>query len=62
MHIQQINIKNQVYNYYFDSLVKTKILENKTILTDKKNYRDMLIYFTRYVYSKSMKFVKPALS
>ena len=54
MHVQEINIKNQVYNYYFDSLVKTKMLENKTILTDKKNCRDILIYVIRYVYSKSV--------
>ena len=29
MHIQEINIKNRVYNYYFVNLVKAKKLENK---------------------------------
>ena len=55
MHIQKINIKNQVYNYHFDNLVKTKQLETKKILIDKKNYKDLTIDFTRYVHSKSIK-------
>ena len=55
MHIQEINIKNQVYNYHFDNLVKTKQLEPKKILIDKKNYKDLTIDFTRYVHSKSIK-------
>ena len=24
MHVKEINIKNRIYNYYFDNLVKTK--------------------------------------
>ena len=44
---QRINIKNRVYNYYFGNLVKTKKLETTNILTDKKKYRDSVIYFTR---------------
>ena len=38
MHIQEITIKSQFCNYYFDNLVKVKKLETKSILTDKKNY------------------------
>ena len=29
MHIQEINIRNRAYNYYFDNLVKAKKLETK---------------------------------
>ena len=29
MYIKEINIKNRVYIYYFDNLVKAKILETK---------------------------------
>ena len=38
MHIQEITIKSQFCNYYFDNLVKVKKLETKIILIDKKNY------------------------
>ena len=47
MLIQEINIKNRVYNYHFDNLVKAKKLETKNILIDEKNYKDLTIYFTR---------------
>ena len=46
---------NRVYNYYFDNLVKTKKLETKNTLIDEKNYRHLVIYFTVYFHSKSMK-------
>ena len=29
MHINEINIKNRVYNYYFDNLNKTKNKKQK---------------------------------
>ena len=38
MHIQEITIKSQFCNYYFDNLVKVKKLETEAILIDKKNY------------------------
>ena len=55
IHIQDVNIKSRVYNYYFDNLVKVKKLETTNILIDDKNYKDLLIYFSRYVHSKSIK-------
>ena len=55
MHIHKINIKNRVYSYDFDNLVKAKILDTKNILIDKKNYKDLTIYFTRYVHRKLIK-------
>ena len=54
LHAKEVNIKNQVYNYYFDNLFKTKILENKNILIDGRNYKHLVIYFTKYVHSKSV--------
>ena len=47
MHIQKINIKNPVYNYHCDNLVKAKKLETKNILIYEKNYKDSTVYFTR---------------
>ena len=49
MHVKEVNIKNRVYNYYFDNLVKAKKLETKNLLIDEKNYKDFVIYFTRYL-------------
>ena len=46
--------KARVYNYHFDNLFKAKTLETKHILIDKKNYKDLTIYF-RYVHSKTIK-------
>ena len=42
MHIKEINVKNRVYNYYFDSLVKPI-------------FSDLVIYLTRHIYSNSIK-------
>ena len=52
---KEINIKNRVYNYYSDNLVRAKNLELKEILIDEKNYMDLLILFSRYVNKKSIK-------
>ena len=51
MNIKEINIErnqNRVYNYYFDYLIKVKKTETKNTLIDQKNYKDLIIYFTRY--------------
>ena len=53
MHFKEINTKTRIYNYYFDYLIKAKTLENKTILTDRRNYKDLVIGFTRYDLGKS---------
>ena len=55
MYIEEINSKNRVYKYYFDNLVKAKKLENKKFQLMKKNYEDLVIYFARYVHSKTRK-------
>ena len=48
MHYKQITIENRVYNCYFDYYIKSKKQETKNIFIDEKNYKDMVIYFTRY--------------
>ena len=59
MQIQEISIKNWVYNYYFDNLVKTKKLKTKNILINEKNYNDLVIYFATYFHSKTIKMLSP---
>ena len=54
MHVKEIDIKNIVYNYYFDNTQKKK-KETKYILINK--IKNLVIYFTRLVHS-----IKPALS
>ena len=52
MHVKEIAIKNRVYNYYFDNLIKVIKLGTKNILINEKNYKDLVIYLTRYFHSK----------
>ena len=49
MHILEINIKNRVYKYHFDNLVKAKNLETKNVLINEK------IYSTRHLRRVSIK-------
>ena len=67
MHINEINIKNRVYNYYFDNLNKTKNKKQKTknkkiepkyILINLKIYKDLTTSFTRYGPKISIKMLK----
>ena len=55
MHFKEINIKNRVFNYYLDYLIKVNKLETKNVLINEKNYKDLVIYFTRYDCWKSVK-------
>ena len=55
MHVKEINIENRVYSYYFDNLVKIKKLETKNTPVIEKNYKHLVIHFTRYVHSKLTK-------
>ena len=56
MYIKEVNIKNRVYNYCFHNFIRGKKIVAKNILSHEKNYKDLVIYFTRYVYSKSIKY------
>ena len=53
MLIKELNIR--ACDSYFDNLIKAKKLETKYILIDEKNYKDIVVYFTRYVHNKSIK-------
>ena len=55
IHAKVMNIKNRVYNYYFDNLVKTKKLGTKNVLIDKKNHKGFVISYTIYVHSETIK-------
>ena len=57
MHINEINIKNRFSKCYFDNSIKAKNLETKNILINEKNYKDLVIYFTKYAHNKSIKIV-----
>lgn len=52
-HIKETNITNRIRNYYFDYLIKGS--KEKNILINQKNYKYLIIYFTRYNRCKSMK-------
>ena len=54
IRIQEKNIKNWIYNYYLDNLIKTKNIGTKNIFINEKNCKGLVIYFTRYVHSQSM--------
>ena len=55
MHFKEIDIKNRVYKYCFDYLIRAKTSETKNIFIDEKNYKDIVICFTRYNRGKSMR-------
>ena len=40
IHIKEITNTNGINNYYFEKLIEANILENKTILSDEKNYEN----------------------
>ena len=53
--IRKISIKNGVYNYYFDNLMKAKKFKSKNNLLDEKNSKDLVIYCARCVHRMSIK-------
>ena len=55
IYAKEINIKNRAYNYYFDNLVKAKMLETKYYQIYEKNYENFVSYFSICVHSKSVK-------
>ena len=58
MHINEINIKNQVCNYYFSNSTEAEKIETKNILIDEKNYKDLVIYFFRHVYNELIEILR----
>ena len=49
-----INIKNRAHSHSED-LMKPNKVETKNILIDEKKFKDLIIYFTRYINLRSMK-------
>ena len=62
MYNKDINIKNRVYNYHFANKSKQKKLETKNISVNEKSYKDLLVYLTTYVHSKSILILENELS
>ena len=48
IHFKEINIKNRVYNYCFDNLIKAKTSKTTNFLIDEKSYKDLIITFAKY--------------
>ena len=55
--IKGIEVKNCMC-YFFDDIISIKNLEQNNIKTDKKSYKNISIYYSRYVTIKDLKFVK----
>ena len=52
-----IEVKNCMC-YFFDDIISIKNLEQNNIKTDEKSYKNISIYYNRYVTIKDLKYVK----
>ena len=55
--IKGIEVKNCMC-YFFDDIISIKNLEQNNIKTDEKSYKNISIYYNRYVTIKDLKYVK----
>ena len=55
--LKDINIKNHTY-YFFDDIINIKNFDSNNIKSNKKSYKNILIYYTGYVTIKYLKYVK----
>ena len=55
--IEVIDIKNRTY-YFFHDINNIKIFDPNNIKIDEKSYKDILIYYIRYMTIKDLKHVK----
>ena len=46
--VKQINIKNQTY-YFYNNQINLKDLDARLLKVDKKNYKEIVIYYIGYV-------------
>ena len=46
--VKEINIKNQTY-YFFDDKINIKNFQSNLLKIDKKSYKDIDIYYIRYI-------------
>ena len=56
-NIKEINIKNQTY-YFFDDMINIKDFDPSLLKIDKKSFKNIVIYYIRYITIKNSNFVK----
>ena len=55
--IKGIEVKNCMC-YFFDDIISIKNLEQNNVKTDEKSYKNISIYYNRYVTIKDLKYVQ----
>ena len=55
--LKDIGTKNHPY-YFFENIINIKNFDPNNIKTDEKSYKDTLIWYTGYVTTKDLKYVK----
>ena len=55
--VKNIDIKNQTY-YFFNHIINIKNFDSNKNKIDEKSYKNILIYYIRYVTIKDLKYVK----
>ena len=55
--IKQINIKNRTY-YFYNDVIDVENFDSSLLKLDKKSYKDIAIYNTRYTTLKKLVIVK----
>ena len=55
--VKNIDIKNRTY-YFFNDITNIKNFDSNNIKIGKISYKNVLIYFVRYVTIKDLKYVK----
>ena len=56
-NIKQINIKNRTY-YFFDDIINIKEFDSNLLKIDKKSYKNIGIYYIRYITTKDFDNIK----
>ena len=56
-NIKEINIKNWTY-YYFDDIINIKYFDPNLLRIDKKSFKNIDIYYIRYITMKDSDYVK----
>ena len=55
--VKQIEIKNRTFNFY-NSIINLKNFESNLLKIDRKHYKDIDIYYIRYITIKKLVIVK----
>ena len=55
--VKQINIKNRIY-YFYNGIIDLENFKSNLLKIDKKSYKDIGIYYIRYIIIKKMVIVK----